>query len=82
MPQLNICGSIQTDEEEGVLFNISSSKIDQFKGKTNYHANSVQRVYRESGLQQVEDLANNRHSQFKITVRHYSRNARMKTKDR
>ena len=59
MPPLNRCGSIQTDEEESLLFNISSSKIDQFKGKTNYHTNSVQRVYRESGLQQVEDLANN-----------------------
>jgi hypothetical protein len=42
---------IQTDEDEGLLFDISSIKIDQFKRKTNYHANSVQRVYRASGLQ-------------------------------
>ena len=69
MPPLNRCGSIQTDDEEGLLFNISSFKIDQFKGKSNYHANSVQRVYSESGLQQP-DPNQNRQSQFKITARH------------
>jgi hypothetical protein len=69
MPPLNRCGSIQTDKEEGLLLNISSFKIDQFKRKTKYHANYVQRVYRKSGLQKVEDLANN--IQFKITARHY-----------
>ena len=39
MPPLNRCSYIQTDEGEGLLIIISSSKIDQFKRKINNHAN-------------------------------------------
>ena len=45
-------------EETPQLFKLNCELKHQFKGKTYYHSASIQRVYKESGLQRLEEAIN------------------------